>query len=288
MPHLIPADSPGTGAAGKIKGEWMRNRMKNGVFVLLLLLSGLFWGIPCESREGASFENVRGSRISWARLKCPTTGYRKSTLGWFYHPSGDVIIVDWLRKNTTMNMKLEWNIADIDRLDQMTDFPLIFVSGKGAMDLNARQKANLKEYLLRGGFLFVDDCVALFQVKEDLFFDSVRTLLKEILPELSDSTLGASSGSQQRSVGGVVQGPAGCAAELQRPALRLGRFPFQPETARVRPADGCQYLYLFHVQLKIFRPVFRDSAAESVPVRNRERSVRKGKICARGEGWRSP
>lgn len=167
----------------------MRNRMKNGVFVLLLLLSGLFWGIPCESREGAAFENVRGSRISWARLKFPTTGYRKSTLGWFYHPSGDVIIVDWLRKNTTMNMKLEWNIADIDRLDQMTDFPLIFVSGKGAMDLNARQKANLKEYLLRGGFLFVDDCVALFQVKEDLFFDSVIAVLKEILPGIELKSL---------------------------------------------------------------------------------------------------
>lgn len=131
------------------------------------------------------FENARGSRISWARLKFPTTGYRQGdSLGWFYHPSGDIIIVDWLRKHTSMNMKLEWNIADIDRLDQMTDFPLLFLSGKGAIDATPQQKRNLREYILRGGFLFVDDCVALRQIKEDLFFDSVRTLLKEILPEI--------------------------------------------------------------------------------------------------------
>lgn len=151
-------------------------------FLLFALSSFLLPLFPCLAKDTPDFENIRGSRISWARLKFPTTGYRQSTLGWFYHPSGDVIIVNWLRKNTTMNMKLEWNIADIDRLDQMTDFPLIFISGKGAMNLNARQKANLKEYILRGGFLFVDDCVALFQVKEDLFFDSVLTVLREILP----------------------------------------------------------------------------------------------------------
>ena len=48
----------------------------------------------------------------------------------------------------------------------------------------SESKRNLREYILRGGFLFVDDCVALRQIKEDLFFDSVRTLLKEILPEI--------------------------------------------------------------------------------------------------------
>ena len=157
------------------------NWTKRIAFLACLIVPLLYPG-RSVAKESADFENARGSRISWARLKFPTTGYRKSTLGWFYHPSGDIIIVDWLRRNTTMNMKLEWNIADVDRLDQMTDFPLIFVSGKGAMDLTANQKANVREYLLRGGFLFVDDCVALHQVKEDLFFDSVVSLLRELFP----------------------------------------------------------------------------------------------------------
>ncbi len=143
------------------------------------------FALPLALLAADDFESTRGSRISWARLKFPVTGYRQGdTLGWFYHPSGDVIIVDWLRKNTTMNLMLEWNIADISNLDQMTDFPLLFLSGKGAIDATPPQKENLREYLLRGGFLFVDDCVALRQVKEDLFFDSVRILLKEILPEI--------------------------------------------------------------------------------------------------------
>ncbi len=147
----------------------------------------LFFFFPAvfSAEKEEQFEQTRGSRISWARLKFPVTGYaRGDSLGWFYHPSGDIIIVNWLRKHTTMNMKLEWNIADINHLEQMTDFPLLFLSGKGAIHANMRQKANLREYLLRGGFLFVDDCVALRQTKEDLFFDSVRTLLREIFPDI--------------------------------------------------------------------------------------------------------
>ena len=169
----------------------MRHRQRLLLFLPLFLIL-----LPLHPLSGADkFENARGSRISWARLKFPTTGYRRGdSLGWFYHPSGDVIIVDWLRKNTSMNMKLEWNIADIDRLDQMTDFPLLFLSGKGAITATARQKQNLKEYLLRGGFLFVDDCVALRQIKEDLFFDSVRTLLREILPGIEMRKLPMSDG----------------------------------------------------------------------------------------------
>ncbi|MDD3153718.1 MAG: DUF4159 domain-containing protein [Victivallaceae bacterium] len=163
--------------------------MTGRVFLLLALTMLLTLPAPrmsagnLTSPEEASFEKTRGSRLSWARLKFPTTGFRRGdSLGWFYHPSGDIIIVNWLRTNTTINMMLEWNIADIDNLEQMTDFPLLFLSGKGAISPNAKQKANLKEYLLRGGFLFVDDCVALRQIKEDLFFDSVKALLQEILP----------------------------------------------------------------------------------------------------------
>ncbi len=105
--------------------------------LLLLLLFTLL------THAAEPFENARGSRISWARLKFPTTGYRQGdSLGWFYHPSGDIIIVDWLRKHTSMNMKLEWNIADIDRLDQMTDLRLPFPSGQGASAATPQQQRN--------------------------------------------------------------------------------------------------------------------------------------------------
>ena len=69
----------------------MRHRQRLLLFLPLFLIL-----LPLHPLSGADkFENARGSRISWARLKFPTTGYRRGdSLGWFYHPSGDVIIVD--------------------------------------------------------------------------------------------------------------------------------------------------------------------------------------------------
>ncbi len=113
------------------------------------------------------------------------TGYNpngRADLGWFYHPAGDIRVVEYLRRNTDLNTMQEWNIVDVDRLDQMCEFPLLFLSGKGAIALNERQKENLREYLKRGGFLFVDDCVALRQPREDIFFRSVNRLVSELLP----------------------------------------------------------------------------------------------------------
>ncbi len=134
--------------------------------------------------EAADFESLRGSRVSWVRLKFPVTAdrWQGTALGWFYHPTGDVLLIDWLRKNTTINIKQDWNIVDVSELEHMCEFPLLFLSGKGKINLTRSQKRNMKEYLLRGGCLFVDDCVALNQPREDVFFQSIISLLKEILP----------------------------------------------------------------------------------------------------------
>lgn len=149
---------------------------------LLLLASLLFAGLLAAGEP--DFESSRGSRVSWVRLKFPVTGDRRQgvSLGWFYHPTGDVLLVDWLRKNTTINIKQEWNVVDVSNASHMCEFPMLFLSGKGKIHLNRKQKDNMKEYLLRGGFLFVDDCVALKQPRKDIFFQSIITLLKEILP----------------------------------------------------------------------------------------------------------
>lgn len=152
--------------------------------LVFLLLCCTFAALFAQEEE---FEAGRGSRVAWARLKFRVTGYNPNgnvALGWFYHPTGDVRMVDWLRANTDINIKEEWNIVDVARLDQMCEFPMLFLSGKGSIDLNAKEKRNLREYILRGGFLFVDDCVALRQPKEDIFFTSVNNLVREILPEV--------------------------------------------------------------------------------------------------------
>jgi hypothetical protein len=52
-----------------------------------------------------------------------------------------------------------WNVAEVDRLPTMTAFPFLFMHGDVAPEFDDAQRANLREYLLRGGFLFAEDCV---------------------------------------------------------------------------------------------------------------------------------
>ena len=67
--------------------------------------------------KAGEFEAGRGSRVDWARLKFRVTGVPGNALGWYYHPTGDVRMVEWLRQNTTINIKEEWNIVNVNNLE---------------------------------------------------------------------------------------------------------------------------------------------------------------------------
>ena len=111
--------------------------------------------VRLSAATAGEFEAGRGSRVAWARLKFRVTGVPGNALGWYYHPTGDVRMVEWLRRNTTINIKEEWNIVNVNNLEHMCQFPLIFLSGKGMIQLDAQEKNNVREYLRRGGFFFV-------------------------------------------------------------------------------------------------------------------------------------
>ena len=129
-------------------------------------------------------EADRGSRVSWCRLKFPVRGSskRESAWDWHAHPSGDVKMIQVLRSYTTINMKQEWNVADVADLKKMCAFPLIFMHGQRLININKKSASNLKEYILRGGFLLIDDCVYDSRLGPDLFFRSMMQKLPELLP----------------------------------------------------------------------------------------------------------
>ena len=154
--------------------------MKTLYCLLLMILATVI----AAGAEEDDFESGRGSRVSWARLKFPVRGSssRENQWDWHNHPTGDVKLIDWIRKNTDINMKQEWNIVDISKLDDMCEFPFIFMHGQRIININDTQKSNLREYLLRGGFIFVDDCVYTHW-EPALFYESMMKLLPELLPE---------------------------------------------------------------------------------------------------------
>lgn len=161
----------------------------NKLLILLLILL-LNLNLPARNQnlgmEKKEFsETDRGSRVSWCRLKFPVKGSssRESAWDWHAHPSGDVKMIQVLRDYTSINLKQEWNVADIADLDKMCAFPLIFMHGQRLINIDERAENNLKEYILRGGFLLIDDCVY-HRSAPDLFFHSMVKKLWKILPDM--------------------------------------------------------------------------------------------------------
>jgi len=69
-------------------------------------------------------------------------------------------------------------VVAFDELEDMEKYPFLFMTGENHYKFDDRQKANLKEYILRGGFLLMDDCVV--ASGGDFFYKSSYALLEEV------------------------------------------------------------------------------------------------------------
>lgn len=84
------------------------------------------------------------------------------------------------RVEKTWQRDLTWQNIDMQAAtaSDLAETPVLFISGRGKLNLTAEQKANLTEYVNQGGFIFAEACCG------DAEFDqSFRELLREIFPE---------------------------------------------------------------------------------------------------------
>lgn len=102
-----------------------------------------------------------GPAIPWGRLRFRGRDQDQGvdTDDWSVHPNGDLNLIEHLSRNTTVNLDPKWNVADVARLDALQNYPFLFMHGEVPPDFTDAERANLREYLLRGGFLFAEDCV---------------------------------------------------------------------------------------------------------------------------------
>lgn len=129
------------------------------------------------------------SEASWARLKFPCTNGDWDD--WNAHAQGDLNFLQHMNQTTSVSISSSlWNVANIDQLDEMIRYPFIFMHAEMPPELSATQIANMREYLLRGGFLFAEDCVrGKFHHNRgggpdpDLFFTGIMDTMPKILPE---------------------------------------------------------------------------------------------------------
>lgn len=121
-------------------------------------------------------EALRPEAVGWARLKTPSDY-------WMRHANADPTLMQFLRDNTTLNIDPIWYVADVESLQQMCAYPLLFSQGIGMLN-TPTSKANLAEYMRRGGFLLIDSCINTNITPDpDQFFRDQVGMLSEILPE---------------------------------------------------------------------------------------------------------
>jgi len=78
---------------------------------------------------------------------------------WNIYPVADVILRRRLRQLTNVNVSQDPVVVRLADLDNTCRYPFVFATSEGYFDLPDIEKKNLKEFLLRGGFVLADDCV---------------------------------------------------------------------------------------------------------------------------------
>jgi hypothetical protein len=101
---------------------------------------------------------------------------------WDLHPDGVHFLTR--RLETDWAQKLNWQtVSGVDgTVDDLLEAPVLFMSGTKPLQLNARQKENLKKYLENGGFLFAEGCQG-EGCDEGGFDKAFRDLMIELFPD---------------------------------------------------------------------------------------------------------
>jgi hypothetical protein len=113
---------------------------------------------------------------------------------WNVRPGGDANLLRELRSvircrvkpvTRTNDWQPNWAIegqlnavVTFDQMERLKKYPFLFMTGENPYKFEDRQKANLKEYITRGGFLLMDDCVV--GSGGDFFYQSSYELLEQV------------------------------------------------------------------------------------------------------------
>jgi len=140
------------------------------IIALSILLSGLGISLLAMQRRGYGEEDEAPplpvdahEKAEWAfaRFHFPSTrelygGFRGFQLWAADYPKADRQFTQGLRRLTRLNARAMEQIVDADS-DQLFNWPWIYMEHGNGWTLSESQAARIREYLLRGGFLFSDD-----------------------------------------------------------------------------------------------------------------------------------
>ncbi|MFC1453888.1 DUF4159 domain-containing protein [Verrucomicrobiota bacterium] len=143
----------------------------------LLVTPGL--AQKAKSADTAAPDFNKGAYSYWARLRFRLQPPEPEN--WWAHYQADLKLINFINKNTSANIRETWEVVDVSKLEHMCRFPFIFMHAQVRTAFTAQERKNLREYMERGGFLFIDDCL-LDAAHPDVFFQSIKKDLSTLIP----------------------------------------------------------------------------------------------------------
>jgi hypothetical protein len=135
------------------------------VFVGILCL-GLYGQKPFREYPGAEYENFplppdyqEKAEFTRARLMYPSIryGWRRYSSWTIDYPRSDRHLLAGVRRLTRIHTRSVEQPVDLDDPTDVYNWPFLYAVEVGHWDLSDAQCKKLRDYLLRGGFLMVDD-----------------------------------------------------------------------------------------------------------------------------------
>lgn len=128
--------------------------MKKTVLIILLICFSLY------AQEEPGFQI--------ARLKYSGGG------DWYNDPSAEVNLLNFVNENTSIKVNSEYIFVEAGD-SKIFDYPFLFITGHGNIRFSESEVKNIRKYLERGGFIYIDDDYSLDK--------AIRREFKKVVPE---------------------------------------------------------------------------------------------------------
>lgn len=144
-------------------------KLKNTLLFLAIFSTIIFLLMPAGHQHIAaqSTSTIGSFDFQLARVQYRGGG------DWYNDPSALPNLIHYVNSNLPVSINPSIEDVSIGSRD-IYKYPFLFLTGHGNITINSAEANNLREYLDRGGFLFIDDDYGL-----DEF---IRPILKQIFP----------------------------------------------------------------------------------------------------------
>lgn len=134
-------------------------------YIIILIIFFLISPAGFSQTDGTG---KNSSPFKIARLKYSGGG------DWYNDPSAEVNMMEYLKKNTTIDVDEPIFYSVSVSSDDIFNYPFILITGHGNIEFSADEAARLRRYCESGGFIYADDDYGMN--------DSFRREIKKIFP----------------------------------------------------------------------------------------------------------